>query len=177
MGALTAQTISTAGDVGFGVASPTTACKLQVSNGISVGNTVNANATVFDWYEKGSFTPVAIGTTTAGVGTYTVQSGSYKREGNTVTFRLAIGWTAHTGTGNLSISDLPFASASSGAPVPSMIYCDGLVVGAGKTPSSLISSSQTSITLRAIDPAGGASSLIPMDTTVTVIDISGVYFV
>lgn len=177
MGAITAQAISTVGDVGFGVASPTTACKLQVSNGISVGNTVNANATVLDWYEKGSFTPVAIGTTTAGVGTYTVQSGSYKREGNTVTFRLAIGWTAHTGTGNLSISDLPFASASSGAPVPSMIYCDGLVVGAGKTPSSLISSSQTSITLRAIDPAGGASSLIPMDTTVTVINISGVYFV
>lgn len=177
MGGTIAQSISTAGDVGFGVTSPTTECKLQVSNGIKVGNTANANTDVFDWYEEGSFTPVAVGGTLAGAGTYTVQSGNYTRKGNTVTFRIAIGWSAHTGTGNLIITGLPFTSASSGAPVPSSVYCDGLVVGAGKTPSSLISSSQTQITLRALDMAGGAASLIAMDSSVSVIDICGTYFV
>lgn len=177
MGSTIAQAINITGDVGFGVNTPTTECKLQVSNGIKVGNTANSNTDVFDWYEEGSFTPVAVGGTLAGVGTYTVQSGNYTRKGNTVTFRIAIGWSAHTGTGNLIITGLPFTSASSGAPVPSSVYCDGLVVGAGKTPSSLISSSQTQITLRALDMAGGAASLIAMDSSVSVIDICGTYFV
>ncbi len=149
----------------------------KATTGINVGNVVSASATVFDWYEEIIFTPVAEGSTTAGVGTYTVQSGNATRKGNTVTFRLAIGWSAHTGTGNLVIAGLPFTSASSGAPVPVIIYSDGLVIGAGKLLSGLISSSQTSIVMRTLDQAGGASALLALDTTVSVLDISGVYFV
>ena len=54
-----------------------------------------------------SFTPVLSGTTTAGVGTYTQQTGYYSQVGSVVSFRLSLKWAAHTGTGNMVISGLP----------------------------------------------------------------------
>lgn len=58
----------------------------------------------------GTFTPVVAGTTLAGVGTYTDQQGTYQRFGRWVMFRLYVSWTAHTGTGTIYISGLPFTS-------------------------------------------------------------------
>lgn len=82
--------------------------KLSVAGGVSVGNVSNASATALDWYEEGTFTPTIAGTTTAGVGTYTRQQGEYTRVGNTVFFRVNVIITAHTGTGNMVITGLPF---------------------------------------------------------------------
>lgn len=58
----------------------------------------------------GTWTPVIAGQTTAGVGTYTEQRGSYCIVGNTVTICGLVTWTAHTGTGQLIITGLPVAS-------------------------------------------------------------------
>jgi hypothetical protein len=63
-------------------------------------------------YEEGTWTPVVYGTTAAGVGTYTTQVGNYTKIGNTVRFNMTVVWTAHTGTGNMRISGLPFTPAS-----------------------------------------------------------------
>jgi hypothetical protein len=64
-------------------------------------------------YEVGAFTPTIYGSATAGVGTYSVQSGKYTRIGNRVFIDLIIIWSAHTGTGTLRVGGLPFTSAPS----------------------------------------------------------------
>lgn len=60
-----------------------------------------ANATPID------FVPTVIGLTTAGVGTYTAQQGSAQLIGNRMYFNASLGWTAHTGTGDMAIGGLP----------------------------------------------------------------------
>jgi len=54
-----------------------------------------------------TFTPVVAGSTTAGTGTYTVQSGTVVQTGNTIHVQMEITWTAHTGTGNTVVTGIP----------------------------------------------------------------------
>lgn len=54
-----------------------------------------------------TFTPVLIGSTSAGVGTYTLQSGMLTVIGDTVLFNINLEWSGHTGTGNIVINGLP----------------------------------------------------------------------
>jgi hypothetical protein len=72
---------------------------------------VGTAAEILDDYEEGTWTPVLIGATTAGVGTYTSQVGYYTKIGNIVRFALNLWWTAHTGTGGMRVS-LPFTPQS-----------------------------------------------------------------
>lgn len=69
------------------------------------------------FYTSGTFTPTIIGSTAAGVGTYTTQEGKYTRIGNRVFFVIRLVWTAHTGTGNMSVAGLPISSLTE-TPVP-----------------------------------------------------------
>ncbi|MCD8568628.1 MAG: hypothetical protein LRY50_09985 [Geovibrio sp.] len=75
---------------------------------ISFQNTNDAAANILDWYEEGSFTPGIYGSNSSGSGTYSAQSGFYQRIGNRVHFQLHIVWSAHTGTGTIRVSGLPF---------------------------------------------------------------------
>ena len=61
-------------------------------------------------YTEGTWTPVIAGTTTAGAGTYTLQTGTYTRMGNLCFLAGTVTWTAHTGTGNMLLTGLPFTS-------------------------------------------------------------------
>jgi hypothetical protein len=93
------------------------------------GDTAAANA--LNDYEEGTWTPVIEGTSTTGSGTYTIQSGRYTKIGDSVLLRARISWTAHTGTGSIFISGLPFSvSEFSGFSVRTG---NGLTVGANKT--------------------------------------------
>jgi hypothetical protein len=67
---------------------------------------------LLDDYEEGTWTPVVIGTTTAGTGTYGVQTGSYTKVGRLVTVVCGLAWSAHTGTGNTQITGLPFVNSA-----------------------------------------------------------------
>jgi len=58
--------------------------------------------------ETGSFTPTIEGSTTPGVGTYSRQEGYYMCYGSLVIISYEIVWSAHTGTGNLELGNLPF---------------------------------------------------------------------
>ena len=93
------------GDLIFGTA----------NKGIVLGATTNVDANTLDDYEEGTWTPVVT------VGT-TVNSGSngisvYTKIGRQVTAYTSIGSIALSGTGNLSVSGLPFATANAyGAP-------------------------------------------------------------
>lgn len=76
-----------------------------------VAETVNGLLQILN-YSQGTFTPIIVGGTTPGTGTYTFQSGFYTRIGNRVFFNLRVVWSAHTGTGQLNVSGLPFVSSA-----------------------------------------------------------------
>lgn len=100
---------------------------LYLSGGVYVGGTTSSNH--LDDYEQGSFTPAIFGTTTGGTGTYSIQRGGYIKIGALVYAQVYIGWTAHTGTGGMRLSGLPFTSENTnphGYGAPNMSYASGL---------------------------------------------------
>lgn len=82
------------------------------SGGLVLPNASSSDATTLDWYEEGTFTPTIIGETTAGVGTYNVQLGKYTRIGNNICISIYLTINAHTGTGNMNITGLPFTNST-----------------------------------------------------------------
>ena len=131
--------------------------------------------TLVNNYEEGTFTPTIVGTTTAGAGTYTTQTATYTRVGNLVTFSLTLVWTAHTGTGAMKISGLPFASKNTTNLVnPFAVTFDALVIGAGKQLGAAVIPGSTQISLYSLDVAGGALALLTLDTAATV-NVAGTY--
>lgn len=62
--------------------------------------------------DKGSWTPLVIGRTTAGAATNPVPLGRWWRIGNQVHLIGKVGWDTHTGTGEFQIDNLPFQSVS-----------------------------------------------------------------
>ena len=59
-----------------------------------------------------TFTPAVEGFTTPGVGTYIIQSGRATRHGALVAFTLRVKWSAHTGSGGLVVTGLPYIANS-----------------------------------------------------------------
>lgn len=118
----------------------------------------------------GTFTPRIDGTTVAGAGTYSVQAGNYTKIGNRVFFDIALTWSAHTGTGNISIAGLPFTVVGNH---PADLYFSNLTYTANLQIVALVANGGTTITLAQVGN-GAAASVIPMDTAGQLI-ISGSY--
>ena len=74
----------------------------------SAGIVAQSGAPLIVYTELASWTPTIIGGTTPGVGTYTIQTGFYHKIGNIVFATGSVTWTAHSGTGNLYLGNLPF---------------------------------------------------------------------
>ena len=140
------------------------------SNFISVAPGFQLEDADEDWSD--SFTATVSGSTSAGVGTYTTQYGQFRKTStNTVQFQITVGWSAHTGTGNL-IVDLPFTAinadqvltvSASGLTYSGQLVC---LVYAGTANAQILSQvSNTSL-------VG-----VALDTAVAQISISGTYFV
>ena len=78
--------------------------------GLHLGGTGAANA--LDDYEEGTFTPVVSGSSSAGTGTFSTQSGVYTKVGNRVFGSCFIAHSnTHNGSGAYQVS-LPFVSTS-----------------------------------------------------------------
>ena len=83
-----------------------------VTLGTAVG-TYNA-ANTLDDYEEGTFTPVLNSSATAPTVTYSLQKGRYTKVGNLVTILVDCRWSTNSGgTGNTTITGLPFANGDS----------------------------------------------------------------
>jgi hypothetical protein len=95
----------------------TSGAKLQTSDGITFPATAvaSADANTLDDYEEGTWTPTLVGETSAGSGTYLERIGTYTKVGNVATCWITLSWTAHTGTGPMQITGLPFSVKSSPA--------------------------------------------------------------
>ena len=119
---------------------------------------------------SGTFTPVLEGTTLEGAGTYTTQTGTYTRVGKLVFFTVALVWTAHTGTGTMKITGLPFVSeATAITPLAwSTLTFSGV-------PAGMINSGTSEIQL-VFAASTGTIANVAIDTAASVW-ISGVYSV
>ena len=144
--------------------------------------TANANAAgmtseLLNWYEEGTFTPTIIGTSTAGTGTYNAQGGRYTRIGRVVTFQLYVDWSAHTGTGNMEVAGLPFASNISGDLYSAVaIRANNIALTAGYYLQALVLNNSTQVRLGQYPTGGGANLAVPLDTAGSFV-LSGQYVV
>ena len=163
---------STTGDLNTGIYFPAADNIGFATNGVIRGRWTNdglcfnadtAAANALDDYEEGTFTPAIVGSTTAGTGTYSVQVGNYTKIGNTVSVRVFLVWSAHTGTGNMSISGLPFTSNSNSWSAGACRVVD-LSLSANNVIQAGVSISTTTIFLEQISTGGGGYAPVPMDT-------------
>lgn len=122
----------------------------------------SSDANTLDDYEEGTFTPTIAGSTTTGVGTYGVQTGNYTKIGNMVSVRIYLQWSAHTGTGNISIAGLPFTCSQYAA---ASAWVSNLTLTAGNTFQAYIGNGGTSVSTEQAPSGGGTSAAIPMDTS------------
>jgi hypothetical protein len=114
-------------------------------------------------YEEGTFTPTIIGTSTAGVGVYTVQDAKYTKVGRLVTVEVDLGWSAHTGTGNMQITGLPFTTNATVFTSVTLGYVDNIALTAGNIMTAYTSKSSTLINLNQTPTGGGATIGVPID--------------
>jgi hypothetical protein len=160
-GAITANGIGlgvTPAASGIGVAFPAT-------------QSASSDANTLDDYEEGTWTPVVIGTTTNGVGVYTNQVGFYTKVGNLVTVQAYITWTAHTATGNMRLSGLPFANSSTAGSFSAVTfgYVNNLSLTAGNILTGFTSVGNTFIDCFQTPTGGGGSTSVPIDTAAELI--------
>jgi hypothetical protein len=126
-------------------------------------------------YEEGTWTPVVVGATTPGTGTYTTQVGRYTKIGNRVFFNLNLNWSAHTGAGDMSIAGLPFTSNSTSGNASSLsAWVSNLTLSALNILTPIVNTNSTSVSFFQTPAGGGAVGLVTLDTSAQVI-ISGHY--
>jgi hypothetical protein len=141
-------------------------------------NTPQAGMTsqLLNWFEEGTFTPTIDGSTSAGTGTYTAQSGRYTRIGNRVIFSAVVTWTAHTGTGPMRLGNLPF-TANASANDSLVMIPDGITLTASNTlTSGQIIGGTKQAYLFQCPVGGGVLGVVAMDTNASLY-VSGSYTV
>jgi hypothetical protein len=132
----------------------------------------SANSACF----SGSFTPVVEGSTSAGVGTYSIQFGTYSVIGNRVFFDIYLTWSAHTGSGNLVVSGLPYTAktqANGNHPV-TLSFENNIALTAGNYLTGRVSGGTNDIVFTQTPTGGGAVGAVPLDTSAGIM-ISGSY--
>lgn len=171
--------VDSAGQLGVGV-TPTARnnTRLQIVDGVGFPATAvaSSDANTLDDYEEGTWTPTVRGTTIAGAVTYSFQQGRYTKMGNLVFIELTVSWTAHSGTGQLQISNFPF-SQNSGYNGSSIFASWGLGFTMSANTQLLVgnmTSGTSAVGLREYPLAGGTPAGISVSATGN-ISISGTY--
>ena len=125
---------------------------------------------------QGNFTPTILGTTTIGSGTYTNQDGSYFKIGNQVFIQIYLQWTAHTGTGQMRVGNLPFTNGTIHAAIT--IGLIDITLPTNSTLTGYVGPSSNEIILASLSTAGGSVSSIPLDIdTAGQLNLSLIYVV
>ena len=136
------------------------------------------DANTLDDYEEGTWTPTISGSGTAGAGTYSNQTATYTKVGRTVHVQAEIGWTAHTGTGNIRLSSLPFTVMAGAGNYGgfSIGVLNHVALTANNYATAWTNINSTNVILYQTPTGGGAGGEVPMDTAGSII-YSGTYFV
>ncbi len=142
------------------------------NNGVAFGNGANANGTVLDWYEEGTFTPTYVGGTTAGTTTYTSRGGVFIRIGKMVVFFINIITSAGTGTGQPTVGGLPYSSV--GTFFPCSFYNNGLAGTSGNVQQPIVLGGSSNIAINQYVQTTGAQVAGTFDGTVEMY-LTGMY--
>lgn len=139
-------------------------------------NAPGMTSELLDDYEEGTWTPTISGSVTAGAGTYFNQTGRYTKIGRLVFIQAWINCGGHTGTGNMLLTGLPFASASGGSIFSS--FSVGLIVNLALTANNVLTLSMldnaTTIDVMQYPTGGGSTVALALDPTCA-ISFSGCY--
>jgi hypothetical protein len=124
---------------------------------------------LFDDYEEGTWTPTIVGQSSGGTGTYTSQSGGYRKVGGMVQAWFQVGISAHTGAGVIDIEGFPFTSANDGlAQVGTAATLDMTYTAAG-VPIVRMTANSAKANLQTIaDGANWTSQSLATDTVFTI---------
>jgi hypothetical protein len=140
----------------------------DASKGIYLGTSSIDSDKLLDDYEEGTWTPTCIGSSTVGTvtmnGTYT--RGLYTKIGRSVYVHCVVVWSSLTGTGNLTISGLPFTCKDIGSAnyVPSSsVLFNGLTVSTGEIPVASALPSSTEIAMYETPTGGGGVGNVAVD--------------
>jgi len=106
----------------------------------------SSDANTLDDYEEGTWTPTVYGSSSAGITTYSTQTGKYTKIGRLVVAYFDINILTATGTGNLTIGGFPFSAGTQllGAGIP--VFYN--VTFTGVPAASFLGSGQTYIVLQ-----------------------------
>lgn len=132
----------------------------------------SSDANTFDDYKEGTFTPLIIGTGTAGAGTYSTQVGHYVKMGCRVDYDINLTWSAHTGTTNMKVSGLPYIAGNRNS--PAVLQCSNLTFAATLL-QAYVEAAAATISLGTV-ATGAAYTALPIDTAAT-LNLSGSYSV
>jgi len=147
---------------------------LQISGGITfpASQSAKSDANTLDDYEEGTFTPRMDGTTLAGTGTYTVQIGRYTKIGQRVMVDIVLSWSAHTGTGNMEVANLPFTISNTVNYNPSATIgrAHNWALGTGRIMVGWGDPGTTNITLHesTTDAASVTTAVVAVDSAATI---------
>ena len=140
------------------------------------GVSFDGGSNVLNTYtNKTTWTPVVVGTSTAGTGTYSIQFGSYMRIGKLIVFVFRVVTTAHTGTGNIQINGFPFSSnMGTGAIFPA--YTSGIPPAAGNADFyCYLSDATSSANIVQMSLTTGNQSGVAIQAAMD-INVSGMYY-
>jgi hypothetical protein len=129
-------------------------------------NVAGMTSELLNDYEEGTFTPTMEGSTTAGTGTYTRQTGVYTKIGNLVTCNVWLQWSAHTGTGDILLAGFPFTSIGTTNYRASGTFgwVENLTLSANCIATMAMSPSSTVASVTQYPAGGGAATSVAMDT-------------
>jgi hypothetical protein len=129
----------------------------------ATSNPAGMTSELLNDYEEGTFTPTISGQTTAGVGTYTSQTGLYTKVGSLVTVQIFLAITAHTGTGNILITNLPFTTNAGTNAAATIGYLNDCTLTASNYPLAFLALNATHILLAQSPVGGGSLDQVAMD--------------
>jgi hypothetical protein len=113
-------------------------------------------------YEHGTFTPTIVGTSTAGVGTYSTQVGVYTKVGNRVFFSIHLNWSAHTGSGDMNIGGMPFTATARSAVA---LWNSAITLNALSVVQGYNNLFTPTIALEQYAAGGGSAATVALDTS------------
>jgi sugar lactone lactonase YvrE len=129
----------------------------------------SSDPNTLDDYEEGSFTPVIEGLTTPGTGTYSTQIGRYTKIGRSVQFYIFLAWSAHTGTGDIKVTGLPFTSLSTGNAFSALsVRPSNYALTANNVMVAYVSNNSIDIIVNQYPAGGGGAAVVPMDTSASI---------
>jgi hypothetical protein len=130
----------------------------------------SSDANTLDDYEEGTWSPTVSGSSTAGTGTYNAQVGRYTKVGNTVTVSAYINLASHTGSGNTTLTNLPFTvlNVTDLYSSISIGYLSALSLSANNLATGIGVFNSTKIDMYQYPVGGGSVTSVAFDSAFTI---------